>query len=330
MNYEHIHTSPDIYMIDVPFENIGTENTHCYVVKDGDECLIVDTGAPSHDGYVFMSKALKELEVDCEKASLFLTHFHLDHAGLAKHFINAGTKLYVGKKEFTRTRSKQLTEDTKLVASLMWANGVEEEEIANYRFIQNDLGNYVASADNPVLLKEGDCISVGNLEFRALDTAGHTSGLMSLYEPTSGILFSGDHILFTISPSVDFFPEQENGIKTYLSNLKKVRELQVQKLLYSHGELRDDFNERIDWLIDHHEKRLGEMLALVCENPDMLGAEIIQATRWNTPSRQWSKINPIQRTIILVQGLEMLNYLVLENKLIRWSDDDGKLRYRCV
>ena len=53
-----------------------------YIVKDGDETLVIDTGAPSDEGFAILDAALTELDVDRTRMRFFLTHLHLDHAGL--------------------------------------------------------------------------------------------------------------------------------------------------------------------------------------------------------------------------------------------------------
>ena len=47
---EQVFHAPDVYLVQVPFENISTSATNCYVIMDGGEALVVDTGAPSDEG----------------------------------------------------------------------------------------------------------------------------------------------------------------------------------------------------------------------------------------------------------------------------------------
>ena len=43
-HYRQINSSPDVYLVRVPFLNISTSETNCYLICDGGECLAVDTG----------------------------------------------------------------------------------------------------------------------------------------------------------------------------------------------------------------------------------------------------------------------------------------------
>ena len=47
MQWKQINAAPDVFLVEVPFPNLSTSSTNCYVVRDGDESLVVDTGAPS-------------------------------------------------------------------------------------------------------------------------------------------------------------------------------------------------------------------------------------------------------------------------------------------
>ena len=41
-----------------------------------------------------------------------------------------------------------------------------------------------------IILKEGDIVNAGNLNFKVIETPGHTEGSISLFEERKGILFS--------------------------------------------------------------------------------------------------------------------------------------------
>ena len=43
-HYRQINSSPDVYLVRVPFLNISTSETNCYLICDRGECLAVDTG----------------------------------------------------------------------------------------------------------------------------------------------------------------------------------------------------------------------------------------------------------------------------------------------
>ena len=100
---EQVFHAPDVYLVQVPFENISTSATNCYVIMDGGEALVVDTGAPSDEGAKVLSDALDELGVDRGRAKWFLTHFHLDHAGLIDRVVPEGAPLFMAASSWARS-----------------------------------------------------------------------------------------------------------------------------------------------------------------------------------------------------------------------------------
>ena len=95
-----VASTPEVFLIDVPYPNVITRGTNCYVVKDGDDCLVVDLGAPSDEGYAYLMAAFDELDIDPSHARYFLTHLHMDHAGLVDRVVPADAPLYLSRIDF--------------------------------------------------------------------------------------------------------------------------------------------------------------------------------------------------------------------------------------
>ena len=84
MPFAQVHSGPDVFEVKVPFANVSTSATNCFVVMDGGEALVVDTGAPTDEGAAVLDASLDELGIDRARATFFLTHLHLDHAGAGR------------------------------------------------------------------------------------------------------------------------------------------------------------------------------------------------------------------------------------------------------
>lgn len=322
-----VHRDPDVFEVRVPFENISTNDTNCYIVRDGDDTLVVDTGAPSDEGFAILDAALAELGVDRARAAFFLTHLHLDHAGLVDRIALPGARLYVSPVDFEAVRASRAASSYDSVRRAFVAEGVSPSDASGYARYAVEPRLFDASRLTLVPSCEGDAIDVGRYRFRVVETPGHTPGHLSLYEPQSRILFSGDHVLFVISPSIALFPDGADGLQAYLDSLDKVRRLACRRLFVSHGEPRDDFEARIDWLAAHHLERLDETRAIVRENPGLAGEEVIRAIRWNVPFDTWEAISFVQRWCIVTEGLVILNHLVDRRAIRREPDEAGIHRY---
>ncbi len=323
MQYLKINSSPEIFKVEVPFPNISTNATNCYVVRDGEDALVIDSGAPTEEAREYLQAALGELGIDRTKASWFLTHLHLDHAGLVEDLVPQDATLYVNEREYHRTRPAK-ADRTALDSyeQFILIGSSEEEALMRLRMV-SEASRYLESERNLVFVGEGDTIEIGAFSLEVVGTAGHTAGHISLFESRSGILFGGDHLLFVISPSIDYFSIGTSSFQVYLDNLKKVRDLPLNRLLPAHGEERPDYIERIDWLIEHHLGRLDEVLGIVKARPGLRGIEVVKGIKWNVPFGSWEEIPVIQRSIIITQGLVMLEHLKQQGSIECSKDGDG-------
>lgn len=72
---------------------LGPLQTNCYIVINGDNCIIID---PAYDGEK-ITNFLKQNFLNLK--AILLTHGHFDHVGACKYFQNQGIKIYASKIE---------------------------------------------------------------------------------------------------------------------------------------------------------------------------------------------------------------------------------------
>ena len=132
MPYTQVHSGPDVFEVRVPFENISTNDTNCYIVKDGGDALVIDTGAPSDEGFAILDAALTELDVDRTRMRFFLTHLHLDHAGLVDRLALPGAKLYVSPVDFESVRASRAASSYDAARRAFTAEGVPPSDASTH------------------------------------------------------------------------------------------------------------------------------------------------------------------------------------------------------
>ena len=327
---EQVFHAPDVYLVQVPFENISTSATNCYVIMDQGEALVVDTGAPSDEGAKVLSDALDELGVDRGRAKWFLTHFHLDHAGLIDRVVPEGAPLFVGGVELGEARVTRTGVFLDALTRTYRQQGVALSDATTAARLGVEQPLFDPQRLRTAFVRGGDTVTVGRYELQVVETPGHTPGHLSLFEPQSRILFGGDHALFVISPSIALFPREGDGLQAYLDSIKRVQDLHISQLFHSHGPIRPDFEQRLDWLAQHHLKRLDEVRGIVARNPRLSGYQIIRAIRWNVPFDDWEDIPIMQRYIMLTQGIVYLKHLVDTGGIVAKDCGDGILLYESV
>lgn len=322
-----IGTDPDIFEIRVPFANVSTSYTNCYVLKNGGDALVIDTGSPTEEGSAYLASALDELGIDASRASYFLTHLHMDHAGLISLIAGPEATVYLGADEFEFAHPRNNARFCAIACRRLQQEGIGPDEIAMaVRMLRNS--DFLETAGRTyTLVNDGDTIYVGSKALCVIDTAGHTPGHLALYEQSTKTLFCGDHVLFDLSPSIGLFPYGRDAYQTYLANLAKLSSMPIRKLLIGHGRNSDRFADRIGWLIKHHEERLDEARALITSFPGMTGRKVIESISWGVPFRRWHDIPLPQRCCIIGEGIGVLDHLLRRGFVSFSIGSDGLRRW---
>ena len=77
--------------------------------------------------------------------------------------------------------------------------------------------------DRFVGMKDQEIIEVGEYRLRLLLVPGHTPGNMMVWAEKQGILFSGDHVLFDISPNITRWETSDDSLGDYIHSLENIR-----------------------------------------------------------------------------------------------------------
>jgi glyoxylase-like metal-dependent hydrolase (beta-lactamase superfamily II) len=92
------------------------------------------------------------------------------------------------------------------------------------------------------LLRDGDVIEMGNIEFEVLHTPGHSRGGISLYSRGEGVVFTGDTLLKGLIGRTDL-PFASN--EEIMGSLERLLSLPNDTLVYpGHMETTDIGRER--------------------------------------------------------------------------------------
>jgi len=308
---------PGLYRIIIPLPNSPLKDLNSYVLKSDNRNLIIDTGFNRSVCFEAMEKGLRELDIDLSKTDFMLTHMHSDHTGLVSSFFTATSRVYI-----SRIDSAVFNENIDWQAMLDYAlhNGFQLEELI--KAMESHPGFKYSPKKIPefTLLEDGHIIEIGGYRLKCLLTPGHTEGHMCLYDEEKQILFSGDHILYDITPHIEAWSYEVNTLKNYMKSLDMVRNLPVKLVLPGHRNFFTDLAGRIDELKNHHEIRANEVLEVLSKNT-MSAYDIAAGMTWDIDCESWEQFPVAQKWFAVGEAIAHLLYLESQGRIKRYKGE---------
>lgn len=333
---------PEIFKIELPMPYVSLQTVNVYLLRGRERNLIIDSGINRSECKKVLLSALQELGVDVENTDFFITHLHEDHFGLAPELAAADAKVFLNAPEAAFWEAPGRWEEG-LVHGLR--SGFPGEELAKFiretpdfleklplEEMKEALTAYRGQTSPRGRLKiidDGASLTVGEYNLQCIMTPGHSSGHLCLYEPQKNILFSGDHILETITPAIFLWPgEDRNPLREFLDSLDKVAALEVDLILPGHRKVFRDFQGRITELKKHHDHREREIASFLSTNGEggKTAYEIASAVTWNI-SEPWEQFTAELKWMALAETLAHLKFMEHQGKIRRELLNNGKEHY---
>lgn len=183
----------------------GVLEANCYIVEGDNVAVIIDPGFLENEILDFINSFNGKIKY------VLLTHRHFDH-------LNAAVKL------------RELT-GAKIVVNSMDECGLYDDE----KSLTNLCGGIYGTADTlaraDLLVSEGKVIKAGDMQFKVIETPGHSPGSISFL--IDNFLFCGD-VLFRGSIGRTDFPDSNHN--DMIKSLDKLKNLPDNTIVYSgHG-----------------------------------------------------------------------------------------------
>ncbi|MCL2365613.1 MAG: MBL fold metallo-hydrolase [Oscillospiraceae bacterium] len=320
----------NIYRIPIPLPDNPLKELNSYYIRDPKRSLLIDTGFRHPECRQALAEGLRELGAQLDEVDIFLTHMHADHTGLSSEIGGGDFRIFVS------------AVDGKLLEALpapgaswgedkwVWNKsreqmlGMPDTIIDNIEKLNPALKYAPLGGAKYTHMRDGDILSVGGYNLQCVLTPGHSPGHMCLWDESCGLLFTGDHVLFDITPNITAWPDVEDSLGDYLDSLRAVKTLPVKTALPGHRKS-GDFHARIDVLLAHHENRLIEAETIVKDNPGLTAYEIAGKMRWKIRAIDWHDFPASQKIFAVGECLAHLNYLSLRGRLMRKIDTDDNV-----
>ncbi|WP_417754429.1 MBL fold metallo-hydrolase [Slackia isoflavoniconvertens] len=214
-----VFSNPDVYCVRVPFVNLGSGESNCYIVRDDGDCLVVDPGAANEVGMRRVRNALFELGVAPGECKVFLTHTHFDHAESTRVLFPEGACVYVSEVSFEERSPIRAEAVRELFVRRMLKMGATLADAEEYSRNDYEPTFLPAGAFDYRFVREGDEVHVGRFVFDVVEVPGHTLDLVCLVGRDGAPSFTGDEVIFGTTPSVDAPFDGEDALALYMEGL---------------------------------------------------------------------------------------------------------------
>lgn len=316
----------NIYRIGVPLKGNPLKELNSYFIRGFESDLLIDTGFRMPECEEALLAGLAELKSDPLRRDVYVTHLHADHSGMADKFVGEGRSIYISEIDLAYNR---------YWSGAQYAD--KEVRFLEEGFTKEMLDILATSSPASIyimkdwslpcikVVKNGDVLSVGDYDLEVIFTPGHTPGNTMLWNEKNQIMFSGDNILFDITPNITFWETAKDSLGDYLETLEKSKKYPVKITFPGHRKT-GDYHARIEELLKHHEIRIAEAYERVCQEPGLNATEIAGKMSWRIRSSTWEDFPLVQKRFAVGEAMAHLDYLMQRNKITR-KKENGTWHY---
>jgi glyoxylase-like metal-dependent hydrolase (beta-lactamase superfamily II) len=327
--------APGVHRIPLPLVNDGLRGVNVYAIECEAGIILIDSGIPDAISRSQLERGLKSLGAGLADVAAFLvTHAHSDHytqaIAVRREF---HTDVMIGEDERPSMELVHLPGRTTLETQLAELRSFSCGELADELISQGVAGQLVDSTnweDPDVWLGPGQVIDLFGVQLVAMNTPGHTRGHMVFLYPACDVMFTGDHVLPSITPSIGLEPAPtEMPLRDYLSSLQMVRELPDMKNLPAHGLSGGSVHSRAGELLQHHDDRLVACL-LAVEDGNRTPSAVADQLPWTSRGRRLRDLSLFDQMLATIETKAHLEVLADRGQLERHDSADGPSYFRFV
>jgi len=271
-----------LHKIEVPTP-FPVGDVNCYLIE-GNPLTLIDTGPRTDEAYACLVSGVKGVGYSLgDIGQIVLTHGHVDHTGLAATIsreritrVGKPPQVFIHSADGERVATYEdfMAYRVRSYLGMISLGGVPLEDqpgIPRQALTEYYL-RFGESVPEVTLLKEDDTVSTGIGILETLWTPGHSQGSSCFLCKDSGMMFSGDHILATISsnPSLDYEDQEHIPMLTYFDSLSKVDKHKELLALTGHRDPISDVSARIAGLRGEYTAKFDQMRTYLTREPQTL------------------------------------------------------------
>lgn len=273
--------APGVLRSQLPIDMPGLGHVNCYLLEDERGVALVDPGLPEQYSYDAILVRLEAAGVPLRRVhTVVVTHSHPDHFGGARwlrdqtgadivthrwfrvgHDLGANADLDPEELAELANRPWGATRPWDAPPwggdPLEFGDGGPESEAPS----EERVAEYLRFGEPTIRLRDTEPIRLAGRDWFAVHTPGHTDDHLCLFDPTEGLMISGDHVLPTITPHIAGVAHAADPLAKFFESLDKVAAFgsQVKLALPAHGHPFPDLAGRANEIKEHHVGRLQRL-----------------------------------------------------------------------
>ena len=341
---EVVEVAPGVLRMMLPITLPGLGHVNCYALEDDRGFALVDPGLPGQESWDALMARLKTAGIPLERVhTTVVTHSHPDHFGGSDQLAEeAGAELLTH--ESFRSLMAEVNDDfdadlleapesdlellvekwkdrIRHMGPTPWGTSREpppDEAIRRWITDGGPGGRRFRAPHPTIRVADDEAVSLAGRDWFAVHTPGHTIDHLCLFDPTHGILLSGDHVLPTITPHIAGSPEVDDPLAVFFASLERVAALDgVETVLPAHGHPFADLAGRTEHIRIHHDERLQLLRDAA---PDHVGAPVEEWMKVLFRERSWGEM-------AMSETYAHLEHLRVADEAEMHRDHDGLVHY---
>jgi glyoxylase-like metal-dependent hydrolase (beta-lactamase superfamily II) len=312
---------PGIWRIRLPLPWPGVPHVNAWAIEsaEGNGIVLVDTGINEEGAFDELERTLRLAGHGIEDAELLVcTHAHSDHYGLAAPIIEAaGCELWMHPNHAHMTRAASNPERAlERRVEVARQSGVPLEPLRRWAEERRDQTPGIAGVVEPDReLTDGVEVETGAGRWTVYETPGHAPSHVSLFQPDSRLLLSGDHLLGRVSLFFDF-GWTPDPVAEFLTGLDAIEPLGARLCLPGHGRPFGDVRSHIEANRAEISERVDSTLAALGDG---------EATAFDLVPRVFGDgVDGMMTTWALTLVLSFLTHLERDGRVERVTSSDGR------
>lgn len=315
-----------LHRIPLQLPQDGLRAVNVYALDTADGLVLIDGGWHRPGTYRELAAGLARIGRSPDEIhDVLVTHIHRDHYTFAVELRRRhGCRVHLGAGEAAglaaiRALGNNVPESSLRELHRAGAPGIAARAHADSIGEPFDPSDW-AAPDH--WLRPGP-LTLGGYDLEILATPGHTKGHLVFRDPARRLLFTGDHLLPTITPSIGFeLGTWELPLANFLHSLTLLREDDDQSMLPAHGPTGGSAGARARELLAHHDHRFDQIRTAVAELAPCTGYAVARALTWTRRERPFTALDTFNQMVAICETMAHLDVLVAREVLVA-GDTDG-------